>query len=90
VLQVPVGSDTYARTQLVNMVESFGLACRCWEISWTLRRLFSSVVFAWTRAVLISFFARCRNPLCDAAVVFDDLMQETFASISCAVLLDRV
>jgi hypothetical protein len=40
--------------------------------------------------VLIAFFARCRNPLSDAAVVFDDLMKDTFASISYSVLPDRV
>jgi hypothetical protein len=91
VLKVPVGSDTYVRTQLVNKVEEI----------WTRMQVLGD--FQDTRAALlillvcmgvcrVNFLLRALpQPLVnDAADVFDDSMQETFASIALAVLPDRV
>jgi hypothetical protein len=91
VLKVPVGSDTNVRTQLVNKVE---------ELRTRMQVLGD---FQDTQAALLILrvcMGMCRvnfvlhalpQPLVkNAADVFDDLMQETLASISCAVLPDRV
>jgi hypothetical protein len=47
-------------------------------------------MFAWAGRVNFQLRALPQPLVKDAADVFDDLMQETFASISCAVLPDRV
>jgi hypothetical protein len=83
VLKVPVGSDTYVRTQLVNKVEEL----------WTRMQVLGD--FLDTRAALLILrvcMGKCRvnfllralpQPLVnDAADAFDDSMQETFASIA--------
>jgi hypothetical protein len=91
VLKIPVGSDTFVRTQLVNKVE---------ELRTRMQVLGD---FRDTQAALLVLRV-CMGVCCDnfhlralpqplvkdAADVFDDLMQEAFASISCAVLPDRV
>jgi hypothetical protein len=91
VLKVPVGPDTYVRTQLVNKVE---------ELRTRIQVLGEFQDFQAALLILCVCMGVCRvnfllralpQPLVkDAANVFDDLMQETFASISCAVLPDRV
>jgi hypothetical protein len=91
VLKVPVGSDTFVRTQLVNKVEELR----------TLMQVLGD--FQNTQAALLILricmgVCRVKFLLCalsqplvkDAADFFDDLKQETLASISCAVLPDRV
>jgi hypothetical protein len=91
VLKILLVSDTFVRTQLVNKVE--GLRTRMQALG----------DFQDTQAALLilrvcmgvcraNFLLRALpQPLVkDAADVFDELMQETFASISCAVLPDRV
>jgi hypothetical protein len=91
VLKVSVGPDPYVRTQLVNKVE---------ELQTRMQVLRD---FQDTQAALLILrvcMGVCRvnfllhalpQPLVKAAAdVFNDLKQETFASISCAVLANRV
>jgi hypothetical protein len=89
-LKVPVGSDTYVRTQLVSKVE---------ELRTRMQVLGDFHDTQATLLILRVCLGVCRvnfplralpQPLVKgAADVFDDLMQETFASISCALLPDR-
>jgi hypothetical protein len=91
VLKVHDGSDTYVRTQLVNKVE---------ELRTRMQVLGDSQDTQVALLILRDCMGVCRvnfplralpQPLVkDAADVFDDLMQENFASIFCAVLPDRV
>jgi hypothetical protein len=91
VLKVPVGSDTYLRTQLVNKVE---------ELRTRMQVLGDSQDTQAALLILRVCMGVCRvnfplrtlpQPLVkDAADVFDDLMQENFSFISCAVRPDRV
>jgi hypothetical protein len=90
-LKVPVGSDKYVRTQLVNKVEELRTRMQVLaefqdiQAALLILRVCMSVC-------RVNFLLRgLLQPLVkDTADVFDDLMQETFASISCAVLPDRV
>jgi hypothetical protein len=90
-LKVPVASDSYVRTHLVNTVEE--LRTRMQVLGdfqdTQAARLILRVCMGVCR---VNFLLRALpQPLVnDAADVFDDLTHETFASISCAVLPDRV
>jgi hypothetical protein len=91
VLKVPVGSDPYVRTPKVNKVEELRTRKQVLgafqEIQAAL--LILRVCMGVCRVNFL--FRALPQPLVkDAADVFDDFMRETFASISCAVLPDRV
>jgi hypothetical protein len=91
VLKVPVRSDTYVRTQLVNTVEE--LRTRMQVLGGFQDSQAALLILrVCMGACRVNFLLRALpQPLVkDAADVFDDLMQETFASISCAVLPDAV
>jgi hypothetical protein len=91
VLKVPVGSDTYVRTQLVNKVEE--LRTRMQVLGGFQDTQAALLILRVCMGVCrVNFLLRAlAQPLVkDAADVFDDLMRETFASISCAVLPDVV
>jgi hypothetical protein len=71
VLKVPVGSDTYVLTQLVNKAEELRTRMKVLGDSQDIQAallilrvwLFSFFVFAWACVVSISYFARRRNRL---------------------------
>jgi hypothetical protein len=91
VLKVPVGSSTYVRTQLRNKVEE--LRTRMQVLGDFLDAQTALLVLRVCMGMCrVNFLLRALpQPLAkDAADVFDDLMQVTFDSISCAVLPDRV
>jgi hypothetical protein len=91
VLKVSVGSDTYVRTQLLNKVEELRTRMQVLGDSQDIQAalLILRVCMGVCR---VNFLRRALpKPLVnDAADVFDDLMLETFASISCAAHPDRV
>jgi hypothetical protein len=91
VLNVPVGSDTYGRTQLVNKVEELRTRMQVLgDFQDTQAALF--ILRVSMGVCRVNFLLRALpQPLVkDVANVFDALMQENFASISCVVLPDRV
>jgi hypothetical protein len=63
VLMVPVGSETYVRTQLLDEVEELRTRMQVLGDFQDARPLFSSVAFACACAVSISYFAHYRSPL---------------------------
>jgi hypothetical protein len=87
---VLVGSHTYVRTQLVNKVEE--LRTRMQVLGDFQDTQTALLILRVCMGVCrVNFLLRALpQPLVkDAADVFDDLMPETLASISCAVLPDR-
>jgi hypothetical protein len=91
VLKVPVWSDKHVRTQLVNKVEELRIRMQVLGDFQDTHapHLMLRVCIGVCR---VNFLLRVLpHPLeKDAADGFDDLLQKTFASISCAVLSDRV
>jgi hypothetical protein len=91
VFEVPVGSDTYVRTQLVTKVEELRTHMHVLgDFQDTQAALLILRVYMGVCRVNLLLRALPQPLLKYAAVVFDDLMQETFAAISCAVLPDWV
>jgi hypothetical protein len=91
VLKVPLGSDTYVRTQLLNKLEE--LRTRMQVLGYFQDTQEALLILRVCMGVCrVNFLLRAlpKQLVNDAADVFDDLILETFASISCAARPDRV